>query len=290
MNINEAQKILNHAGYITEMSAARAAKSDCEEAARLERDMASIDSRRSNYERGKAQSPEMINRSSYIADYKALKRLGDAGKLSDYDNETLRIFVDAGYLEACENDDATLVKKGNGTRTTSSEPRAPRASTKVSSYTTYYDEGIKPGVLKALLIMSGITDKPVFDEEAMSMTFNATPEQAEKAKANLARRYGMEVQSNGPVATGTSAPAASNEPTIEKNIWVDDVEVAEIGLDGESVKYSIDNNGGICLTGTAKNIEHAIKELKNVGCEVKINESTNVFKTAGYFADVEIDG
>lgn len=94
--------------FINEMAARRA---DSELAAAVERDIASIDSKRSNYNNGRAKSPSMGNCGLYLKHFDALKAAEDT--LSDRDLHTLDRFERDGYLAACENDDISLVKKVN---------------------------------------------------------------------------------------------------------------------------------------------------------------------------------
>lgn len=356
MNLFEAKHILQSVGYtvnkdhsdqicailesisrkvsrtdmLSEMSAARAAKAETKQAKRLEQDMSSIDSKKSNYLNGNATSPQMTNAGSYIADYEALKAIEDT--LSARDAETLRIFVDDKYLEACEENDATLVKKtdkGHGAgekgnlRTAMEAGNIKRALETIKNrirsgkakgwgeaaknsvindlnallgmpgaeefedqintcleladgqatggvkrrdadtYTAFYDENVKVGVLKALLIKAGVKEAPIVDEENMSITFSASPTVAAKATEILASRYGMEVTKN----ERQSAAAAAKET---KTIIVDDPEIAEVGLDDDEFagKYTFGEDGEITLTGTAKQIAKMIAAIEGVGGEI----------------------
>lgn len=130
MNLSEATHILQSVGYnvkkqestlvesacnllesviaqlptLNEMSKARADKADSAEAKELEQVMASMDSKKSRPGNG-----TMANVAKYLAAYDALKK--KEGELSDFDLQTLKNFENDGYLEACENDDITLLAK-----------------------------------------------------------------------------------------------------------------------------------------------------------------------------------
>lgn len=325
--LESAVRKLSKSGMLSEMSKARADKAETPEAKRLEQDMASIDSKKSNYENGKAKSAEMANAGSYIADYEELKAIEDT--LSARDAETLRIFEDDGYLAACENNDATLVKKtdkGNGAGEGGNFAAAlangdvkraltvimnrirsgfasddakerclaaldqiaemdgaevvmdkiesareklgalelgARARRAADTYTAIYDENVKLGVLKALLVKAGVKEAPIVDEENMSITFAASPTVAAKATEILASRFGMEVTKN----ERQSAAAAAKET---KTIIVDDPEIAEVGLDDDEFagKYTFGEDGEITLTGTAKQIAKMIAAIEGVGGEI----------------------
>lgn len=351
MNLFEAKHILQSVGYtvnkdtageacallesairrlpgkmLSEMSAARAAKADTPEAKRLEQDMASIDSKKSNYENGKAKEPTMANADKFIADYEALSAIAD--ELSARDAETLAIFANDGYLDACEQNDATLVKKTNkgngageggnfgtamengdvkraltvilnrirsGFASEEAKQRAldaldaiaemdgaeavadrieaaraklgglelgARARRAADTYTALYDEGIKPGVLRAILTKCGVKEAPTIDEENMAITFAAPAGVAAKVTEVLAQRYGMEVTKNERVA------ASGAGATETRTIIVDDTDVAEVALEGGKVTYEIGADGEITLTGTTKQIDKAIAEIEAVGAEI----------------------
>lgn len=131
------------------------------------------------------------------------------------------------------------------------------------TYTAIYDENVKLGVLKALLVKAGVKEAPIVDEENMSITFSASPTVAAKATEILSSRFGMEVVKN----ERQSAAAAAKET---KTIIVDDPEIAEVGLDDDEFagKYTFGEDGEITLTGTAKQIAKMIAAIEGVGGEI----------------------
>ena len=356
MNLFEAKHILQSVGYsvnkdyvgeacallesairrlpgkmISEMSKARADKAKsmkvahADLVARVEQDMASIDSKKSNFETGKAKTSQMANAGEYLSNFELLNDVAD--ELDAFGLETLNNFKNDGYLAACEENDATLVKKadkGNGAgdggnyataiangdvkraltvilnrirsgfASEEAKQRAlaaldeiaamdgaesviaridsareklgalelgARARRAADTYTATLVDGINPKLVVAMIKKAGIGDDAITMGED-SVTFAAPAGKAAKATELLAAR-GIEVAKNERVAAAGGAGAQETQTII-----VDDVEIAEVGLEDVKINYTIGEDGEITLTGTAKQIAKAIAEIEAVGAEI----------------------
>lgn len=363
MNLFEAKHILQSVGYtvnedldnqfktimeavgrrlsrynmLSEMSKARADKAKKDKVAyadlvaRLEQDMASMDSKHSDLKTGKTDNPTMKNVNQFRSDYESLLNVAD--ELDDFGKQTLSNFEADGYLAAVEQNNGWLLKKtdkGNGagargnfntafdnedwkgaydilynrqrsggketvqqnliagcerllglgteilgadleqkvkallTKATNMELKS--RSRAADTYTAFYDENVKVGVLKAILTMVGVKEAPIVDEENMSITFTASPGVAAKATEMFSSRFGMEVVKN---ERQTSTVGAKETRVVK----VDDTEgiladVIDLAFDNIKATYEIIGDNEISITGTAGQIKKAIEGIESLGIEV----------------------